>query len=205
MRARDIMSNPVLTVTRRTPVKDAANLLSSNGITSLPVVDEEDELIGIVSEADLLAGRFPPDARYRPTLDDGAMLTKPAHTVGEVMTTKVISARPGTDIADIASIMLSSHVCAVPIVDDQRVVGIVARRDLIRTIARDDQTISRDVRHRLETYGGPGRWTVAVSDGVVAISDAYGDPTDRHVARVIAESVPGVARAETIAVVPEQR
>lgn len=82
---------------------------------------------------------------------------------------------------------------------------LVFRRRVISAIARDDQTISRDVRHRLETYGGPGRWTVAVSDGVVAISDAYDDPTGRHVARVITESVPGVARAETIAVVPEQR
>jgi hypothetical protein len=50
----------------------------------------------------------------------------------------------------------------------------------------------RDVRHQLETYGGPGRWTVEVRGGAVTIRDAMDDKTDRHVATVLAEAVRGV-------------
>lgn len=61
---------------------------------------------------------------------------------------------------------------------------------------RDDSSVARDVRRRLENYGGRGRWTVSVSDGVAYIDDALDDITDRHVAAVLARAVPGVTRAE---------
>jgi CBS domain-containing protein len=80
----------------------------------------------------------------------------------------------------------------MPIVDGSRVVGIVTRRDLVRTLARDDQSIAADVQHRLAMYGGSSRWTVDVHDGGVAIGDEFDDATDRHVAAVLAEAVPGV-------------
>ncbi|MGY6651549.1 CBS domain-containing protein [Amycolatopsis sp. TRM77291] len=63
MRARDLMSAPVVTVTPGTTAKHAAELLAERGFTALPVVDEDDRLIGIVTEADLIRNRFPHDVR----------------------------------------------------------------------------------------------------------------------------------------------
>lgn len=64
---------------------------------------------------------------------------------------------------------------------------------------RDESSLARDVRRRLEYYGGRGRWTVSVTDGVAYIDDAIDDATDRHVVAVLARSVPGVTRAEVVA------
>ena len=94
--------------------------------------------------------------------------------------------------------MLKAGQRAMPIVDDSRLVGIVTRRDLVRVVGRDDDAIAQAVRHKLEVYGGANRWAVHVHRGVVTIHDQYDDETDRHVATVLAESVPGVARARTI-------
>jgi CBS domain-containing protein len=171
--------------------------LASGGFTALPVVDADDRLVGIVSEADLVRGRFPRDPRALITAQqERREAPTAAATVGEVMTAEVISAPPGTDVVDLVTAMLAEHVRSVPIVDSGRVVGIVTRRDLVRALARDDDAIAAAVRHRLETYGGCDRWTVEVRDGQVRIGDTFDDPTDRHVAVVLAESVPGVISAE---------
>ncbi|WP_291412893.1 CBS domain-containing protein [Actinophytocola sp.] len=106
----------------------------------------------------------------------------------------------GTDVAELATALLDARQRSMPIVDGSRVVGIVTRRDIVATVARDDATVADDVRHRLEVYGGKGRWRVACRDGVVTIGDQFDDEADRHVATVIAESVPGVVRAQAIAV-----
>jgi CBS domain-containing protein len=189
------MSSPVVTVTPDTTVKDAANLLACNGFTALPVVDGDGGLIGIVTEADVVRDRFPRDARYRHTDDEMPGTDNARHapaTVGEVMTTPAIGMGAGTDVVDLVTAMLNNRVRSMPIVDGSRVVGIVTRRDLVRTLARDDQSIAADVQHRLAMYGGSSRWTVDVHDGGVAIGDEFDDATDRHVAAVLAEAVPGV-------------
>lgn len=197
MRARDIMTSPVITVRAGTTVQDAAALLAGRGFTALPVVDDDDQLIGIVTEADLVRDRFPRDARALIHAGPAAEAVV-AETVGEVMTAPVISVGPGTDIAVLAAQMLKAGQRAMPIVDDSQLVGIVTRRDLVRVVGRDDDTIAQAVRHKLEVYGGANRWAVHVHRGVVTIHDQYDDETDRHVATVLAESVPGVARARTI-------
>jgi CBS domain-containing protein len=198
MRARDIMTTPVTTVRPETPIKEAAATLATHGFTALPVVGAEDRLVGIVTEADLVRDRVPRDPRARchpgedlPTVDTTA--------VGEVMTTPAIAMGPGTDVAVLAKALLDAGYRSMPIVDGSRVVGIVTRRDIVRVIARDDHTIAEDVRHRLEIYGGERRWQVEVHDGMVSIGDEFDDETDRHVATVLAEAVPGVVRATAFA------
>jgi CBS domain-containing protein len=195
MRARDIMSSPVVTVQPATLVKDAAALLTARGFTALPVVDDEERLVGIVTEADLVRDRIPHDPRRRAHagLPPESLPTRP--TVGEVMSCPVTAVASGTDVADLASKLLNAGLRSMPIVDNGHLVGIVTRRDLVRVVGREDSAIATDVRHRLETYGGYDRWRVDVQDGVVTIDDAYDDETDRHVATVLAEAVPGVLRA----------
>ena len=191
MQARDIMSSPVVTVTPDMTVKYAANLLSAHGFTALPVLDADGRLIGVVTEADLLRDRFPRDARYRQG-EDTVADDPPAGTVGGVMTTPAVGMGAGTDVVDLVRVLLEDRIRSMPIVDGAHVVGIVTRQDLVRALARDDTVISADVRHQLSIYGGPARWTVEVHDGTVEVVDAFDDLTDRHVATVLAQAVPGV-------------
>ena len=109
------------------------------------------------------------------------------------MTSPATVMASGSDVVDLVSTMETAGIRSMPIVDGTRLVGIVTRRDLVRTLARADASIATDVRHRLEIYGGPGRWTVDVSNGAVTIRDAFDSATDRHAATVLAEAVPGVA------------
>jgi CBS domain-containing protein len=183
---RELMSEPVVTVRPRTPAKAAIALLAAHGFTALPVVDDG-RLVGVVTESDLLRGRVVTDART-----SHAPATTPETTVGAVMTRDPRTVAPNTDVAKVARLMLDERLRSVPVLENGLVVGVVTRRDLLRVLARDDLDILADVRRRLAAYGGRARWAVTVSDGAVTVVDDFDDAPDRHVARVLAESVPGV-------------
>ncbi|SEC62386.1 CBS domain-containing protein [Amycolatopsis tolypomycina] len=202
MRARDLMTAPVTTVRPWTSAKEAAELLSVHGFTALPVVDDDGGLIGIVTEADLIRGRIPADPRHAHRRHDAAVA---GETVGDVMTSPATAMSSGTDIADLCQALVDARIRAMPIVDGSAVVGIVTRGDVVRTLAREDTDIARDVKHRLEIYGGGGRWKIDVRDGHVHITDLYDDDTDRHVARLLALAVPGVVAADTVYAGEEQQ
>ncbi|WP_018686826.1 CBS domain-containing protein [Actinokineospora enzanensis] len=206
MRAREIMSSPVLTVGPDTPVKKAAAMLSEHGYTALPVVDDGD-LVGMVTEADVLRDRFPADAGSRADLGDGsgdgAGTTVPAVTVGEIMTTPAVAMSAGTDAAVLARVFTDDRRRCLPIVDGSRLVGVVTRRDLVRVVARPDAEIAAEVLRTLAVFGGRERWAVRVVAGHARVVDQFDDAGDRHVAKVLAESVPGVARAEVRSVGPD--
>lgn len=190
MRAQDIMSRPVVTVTPRTTAKRAAQLLADHGFTALPVVDDDERLVGIVTEADLILDRFPRDPRYA-----GGDRQVPAGTVGDAMTTPVTGMGPGCDVVELARALVDSRIRAMPIVDGSGVVGIVTRGDIVRMFAREDAEIAAEVRRHLSVYGGGDRWQVEVHDGIVRIVDAFDSETDRHVASMLAKAVPGVVSA----------
>ena len=191
MRAKDLMTSPVVTVRPETSAKEAAGLLVDHGYTALPVVDAGDTVVGIVSEADLIRGRVLPDPRALINDDPPPPAEPAAPVVSGVMTTDAVVVDPTTDAVAVTRLMLDRHLRSLPVVDAGRLVGIITRRDLLRTIARDDAEIARDVRHRLAiACRHPGR--VAVAAGVVALAGGAGDPTDRHVAEVVAAALPGV-------------
>ena len=102
------------------------------------------------------------------------------------------SVRAGADVVDLVAIMRADGLRSMPVVDGPRLVGIVTRRDLVRTLTRGDLAVATDVRHQLEIYGGHGRWAVEVDGGSVTITDALENAADRHVATVLAEAVRGV-------------
>ncbi|MDI5975908.1 CBS domain-containing protein [Amycolatopsis magusensis] len=202
MRARELMSSPVLAVRPETTAKEAAGLLAEHRFTALPVVDDDDRLIGIVTEADLIRDRVPRDTRYQHR--DPARPV-PDSAVGSLMTSPAVAMGTGADVADLCRALLDDRIRAMPIVDGAAVVGIVTRGDVVRALARSDHDIAADVRHHLEIYGGGGRWKVEVRDGKVRITDAYDSETDRHVATLLAKSVPGVIDADTVSETAEGR
>ena len=152
-------------------------------------------LVGVLTEADVVRRRIPLDPRQGPWQGNHAGPPPPL-TVGEVMSSPPLTTKPDTDAAELARTMIDRGVRSVPVGDDDRLVGIITRRDLVRTLARDDALIAADVRKGLECYGAPDRWTVHVEQGSVTITDQYADPAEHHVALVLAQAVPGVVHAE---------
>lgn len=179
MNAADVMSRPVISVGPRTTVRAANALLVDHGFCALPVVNDDSHLVGIVSGADLL----------RAGVDRVAAGT----TVAQVMRSPVISAPVSDDPAELAEIMLRDRLRCLPIVDDQQVlVGVVSRSDLLRTLVPDDDILASRVDRLLRAYSRQPRWTVHVSDGSVSVMGPYEDEAERRVVLALVHTVPGV-------------
>jgi CBS domain-containing protein len=192
MRVRDIMSQPVFTVRPTDPVEGAAALLADRGITAAPVVDDTGRVVGVVSEGDLLRNRVPadPTAHLRPAPEPVAHRPR---VVAEVMTRSVFTAWPLEDVADVARTMLERDVRSIPVLDGGRLVGVVSRRDVLRSVLRTDEVLMHEVQQRLDGYaGGTHRWTATVADGTVTIDGTFDDDTEQRVVSVLAHTVPGV-------------
>ncbi len=188
MHARDVMTTKVVTVHPWTSVTNASNLLIRNGYAALPVVDQDGQLSGIVTEADVIANRFP----LPPAVGGDPLGVAPARTVAEVMTSPVVGVSHDADIAVVAHEMMMHRRRCVPVIDGSALVGVITRRDLVRVLARSDQTIAMDVRTHLKYLGGPARWAIQVIDGEVLLTDTFGESSDRPVALALADAVPGV-------------
>jgi len=190
MRVRDIMSQPVFTVRQTDPIEGAAALLSDRRITAAPVVDDDGHLVGIVSEGDLLRDRVPenPTAHLRPIVHHNR-----PRVVAEVMTRSVLTAWLDEDVSDAARTMLGNDVRSLPVLDGGRLVGIVSRRDLLRTVVRTDSVLRDEVQQRLDGYaGGTRRWTATVTDGTATIDGPFDDETEQHIVSVMVQTVPGI-------------
>lgn len=193
MKAGEIMSRPVITVGAQAPVRKAVALLAEHHITSLPVVDDDGQVIGIVSEVDLLRSRIPHDPRAHMTVhaDSG----DPGSTVREVMSDAVICLSENADAADLAEVLVENRVRAVPILRGADLVGIVSRRDVLRTLLRDDAAILAEVRERLAAFAGePDRWRIEVAQGVVTLHGRFANDRERDAVHNLAGTVAGVVR-----------
>ena len=171
-------------------LKEVADLLVQHEISAVPVVDD-DRLVGIVSEADLVPLELAPDPRAHlaPVREPSAHLPR---VVAEVMTREVVALPERADAAEAGRLMLERGIKSIPVVRAGRVVGIVARRDLLRVLARDDELIARDLRALLEEeLGPPSPYRVAVRDGMVELTGPP-DPTARRLATLLVRGVPGV-------------
>ncbi|SHH33269.1 CBS domain-containing protein [Jatrophihabitans endophyticus] len=198
MRAGDIMTREVVTVTPQTPVNQAIALLTRHAIASLPVV-EDGEVVGIVSEPDLLRNRLPhdPAATMRPRPDG----PDPGRTVEDVMNEPVLCLPTTADAADVAQVLLDNHVRAVPIVDGADLVGIVSRRDLLRLAQRDDRAIAAAVVDLLDRFAEGTRttgWRVQADDGIVTVAGTFVDQREEGAVYALAHSVPGVVRVHVV-------
>jgi CBS domain-containing protein len=190
MKARDVMSRPVLSIDRDTSVREAITLLTGHGFAAVPVVDDLGRVIGIFSETDAVrAAVLPAGAAHRVDHRDDP--------VSATMTTPVEVVSPGTDITTVAERMLAQRLHCVPVVEEGLLIGVVARRDLLRTLVRDDDVIAANVRALLDDYAGSRRqWNVGVMDGAVVIAGEFADEAERSVITALARTVAGVTGAE---------
>jgi CBS-domain-containing membrane protein len=191
MKVSEIMSRPVITVTADTGVKAAAVLLAQLGVSALPVVNARGELMGIVSEADLLPIETRPDPRSQATPLAPTAGSTPKN-VAEVMTRDVLTVSTGSEVSQAARIMLDAGIKRVPVVQGRRVVGILSRRDLVKVMARGDGSIEAEIELRLGELGiAIGRDAVSVVGGVATIQMESSD-AGRRLAESVALTVPGV-------------
>jgi CBS-domain-containing membrane protein len=144
--AQEIMTRAVITVTPATDITQATRILLENRINGLPVVDAEKRLVGIVCQSDMIAQqkRIPLPSLF--TLLDGYItltsakqfekeVQKIAATrVEQAMTPKPVTVDPGTSIEEIASLMVEKNLHTLPVVDKGKLVGIIGKEDMLRTL-----------------------------------------------------------------------
>ena len=202
MRAKDVMSQGVLSVASDASVLEAARLLVNCRVSAMPVVDEAGIMTGIVSEADLMG-----DAEdYVAAKGD-----RSARKVADVMTPDVVTASEDTPIAQIAALMKAHGIKRMPILRNGSVVGIVSRVDILRgliSLSRDGDTPRRALRGdeelRRDIYAAcQGRsWSqarqvdVVVNGGVAHLWGVAPNPLVCQAYRAAAENVPGVRTVE---------
>ena len=192
MLVREVMSNEAITVPLGRPVKSALAMLESARITSMPVVSANGELRGIVSEADLIHDGVSADSRLHEIQREDFLIDRHQY-VDEVMTTRVLTVGPDSDLAEAVDLMTTTGVKSVPVVAaDGRVLGVVSRSDVVTLLARADHDLERDVDAALASVGLRD-WLVEVNDGTVELVAPARAVDDRGLARVVAGTVPGVA------------
>jgi CBS domain-containing protein len=129
----EVMTREVVHAHRATPFKELVRLLDRHRISGLPVVDHDDKVLGVVSGTDLVRAQAAP-------LGGGAA------TAEELMSTPAVTVHPEQLVPDAARVMERHGVERLPVVDEEdRLIGIATRRDLLRVFLRTDDTIRREV------------------------------------------------------------
>jgi CBS domain-containing protein len=185
-RVSDVMTTSVVTVDRITPYKEIARLLTEHRISGVPVLKMGREVVGVVTEADLL------DAEEKVQRQLHAAASRawwprrqrhPALTAGELMTTPAITIGPLATIPAAARLMNTHHIRRLPVVDAKgRLAGIVSRRDLLSVFLRPDEDIAVDVRRLLDEVllTEPGEADVTVREGIVTLSGTLDPKAGPH-------------------------
>jgi CBS domain-containing protein len=192
------MTREVVTVGPSTSAKYAGELMAERGFAALPVLDDDGRLVGVVAEADVLRDRLPEDPRLHLRRDGGEGAAAPGLLVRDVMTTAVRTAEAVEDAADVARLFVDDHLRSVPVLDGERLAGIVSRRDLLRMVGRPDDAIRDDVLRLVEGYTGDlGCWDVEVVEGVATVARTSGRPqvspaVEEVALRRLTATVPGV-------------
>lgn len=150
--ARDIMTKNVITVSPDTPVSELASLFMEHRINGVPVVGTDGVLLGVVTQEDLIDQQ---KKVHIPTVislfDSVFFLESPKRldrelkkmtgmTAGDVCSRNVVTVKEDTPIEDIATIIAERRIHTIPVVDEGRLVGIIGRIDIIRTLLPDEKS-----------------------------------------------------------------
>ena len=218
MRAMDVMTTDVITVGPDMAIQDVARLLAERGISGVPVVDASGDLVGVISEGDLLhrteigTAHRHRERRRSWWLDDFAAelargyVKSHGRTVSDLMTRDVVSVDEEADLADVAALLEAKRIKRVPVIRDGKVVGIISRANIVRAVGatkgaapREGENDDRSIRARLLGELRGEEWAkvwpedVIVRDGVVHFWLSDNEPEEKRDAlRVAAETIAGV-------------
>jgi len=213
MKAADVMATNVITVRLDTPVATIAEVLLANRISAVPVVNDKDVLVGIVSEGDLIHRVEAGTERHRSwwlelltgkeTLAHEFVMSH-ARKAADVMTRPVISVQPDTPLGDIASLLEKHRIKRVPVASNGKIVGIVSRANLIQALVNlnrakteasvDDLTLHGNILEQLRSkpWVDPSTISILVNNGSVELWGIVVSETEKNAIRVAVEVTPGV-------------
>lgn len=194
----------VVSIRPTTPYKDIVKLLTEHEVSALPVVGEGGGVVGIVSEADLLAKQARAQAARpgRPALTPRESQSRhkaSAALAVELMTTPVITIGPEQDVSEAARRLEAHRIKRMPVVDATgRLAGIVSRRDLLRVFLRSDEELTEEVRSLLvdSFWIDPQGWSVQVSDGRVLLSGRMDRRSTVRIAEHAVRRIDGVVAVD---------
>jgi len=214
MKAVDVMVRDVVTVKPDDEVADAVRLLAEHDVSALPVIDDDENVVGVISEADLIHRPEIGTEKQRPWWLEavtpasklaGEFAKSHGRRVEEVMSTDVVSASEDTPLGEIATLFERHRIKRVPILRGGRLVGIVSRSNLIQALAssspvqsnsggESDRKIRLELLDRLDNQDWTdfGERNVIVSGGIVHLWGLVGSPDEHKALLALAEGVPGV-------------
>lgn len=207
LKAKDVMTSPVVTVRPGTPVREVSGLMLEHRISGLPVVDEDGRLVGIITESDLLQKASGPSplerlAFLRPEQAqelDQHLRRYEAKVASEMMTRPVVTAEETTSLRELARLMADRRINRVPIVRDGHVVGIVTRHDILKAFARSDEVLQQVVRNLFEfdLAGVDARRVEAqVHSGIVHLAGGVKTRLEAEALTSVLRSIDGVIDVE---------
>jgi CBS domain-containing protein len=193
------MTGEVATVTAGTEYKRIADLLVERAVSAIPVVDDRRRVLGVVSEADLLAKlQYPERVPHHPLVSrrTSRVPRKAAgDTAAELMSSPAVTIRSTATVEQAARLMDAARVKRLPVVDaDERLVGILARRDLVRLYTRPDEQIRASVVNDLLSalWVDPKAVQVSVRAGVVTLRGRLDRRTTASIVASFTHTIPGV-------------
>ncbi len=146
LKVKDIMTRELITVSPGTEIVHATKLLLENHINGVPVTDETGKLVGILCQSDLIAQqkKLPTPSFFR-LLNGLIPMTSmkqiekqvqkiTAATVAQAMTKNPVTVQPDTDIEEVAALMVDNNFHTIPVMDEGKMVGIVGKEDILRTL-----------------------------------------------------------------------
>ncbi|NBM19812.1 CBS domain-containing protein [Streptomyces sp. GC420] len=200
-----VMTSDVVRVTPTTPFKDVAELLAHHHISGLPVVDDDEKVVGVISETDLMHRQARQDdglgeqRRWRPRLTRSARradIKARARTAAELMSSPPVTVKAVESIAAAARTMAEHRVERLPVLDEEdRLVGIVTRRDLLQVFLRSDEDIRAEIIEEVlvrALWLAPQTIGVTVRGGVVTLEGRLERRSEVPIAVRMAGQVDGV-------------
>ncbi|CAL9650137.1 CBS domain-containing protein [Streptomyces sp. enrichment culture] len=184
----DVMTHTVVAVGSKASFKEIVELLAQWKVSALPVLAGEGRVVGVVSEADLLAKE---EFRDTERGDLAERIKASALTAGDLMSTPAVTVHADATVAEAARIMARRHVKRLPVVDGVGLLqGVVSRSDLLKVFLRPDEEIADEVQHSVLNLLPPGdALKASVTDGTVTL---VGSLPDRGLVPVIARAVRSV-------------
>ncbi len=204
-----VMTAEVVRAEHGTPFKEVARLLADRRISGLPVVDEDDKVVGVISETDLMVRRTTVPGpfglsgpRRRPRFAELTSRARrqaakgTARTAGQLMTSPAVTVRAEATIAEAARAMTQRHVDRLPVVDEEdRLVGIVTRHDLLQVFLRPDADIQEEVVEQVlvrTLWLRPRAVDVSVVEGVVTLDGIVERRSEAQIAVSMTRQIDGV-------------
>jgi CBS domain-containing protein len=203
MKVRDAMTTEVEVARPEASLKDVAATLSEHRISGLPVVDDGDTVLGVISEGDILLKERAevPEGLQRLLhhKEAGVLASKvEARTAGEAMSAPAVTIEPFRELSEAAELMLEHGVKRLPVVEEGKLVGILTRFDLVRAFARSDAEIEREIRDEmLRGVTWPEQLQITVQAGEVALRGEVDSKFDAEALPPSIRRIPGVVSVDS--------